>query len=124
MSASRSICRRFFRGLLVAGLCYSLVLQALLVQAADLAAATAETQFPICHGNGDQTPPAGDDGSLQTRCHFCWLPASDTALMPDASPGLFAPIAIVGSGYSFSSESFVVIRPPPRGASRAPPHLA
>lgn len=122
MMASR--CMHWVRCLLVAGLCYSLVLQTWLVQAAGISAATADTQFVLCHGNGDQSPPAEDGDSQQARCHFCWLPVSGVGPLPDAELSFGARIAIAASGYFFFSETIVVARPPPRGASRAPPHLA
>lgn len=120
MLASR--CIGWLRCLLLAGLCYSLVLQTLLVQAVAVAAATADTQFALCHGNGDQSPGDADDAFA--RCHFCWLPASGAALPPDASPALSHPVAISATAYSIFSASIVVLRPPPRGASRAPPRFA
>jgi hypothetical protein len=119
-----SRCMRFFRRVLIAGLCYSLVLQVLLAQSADISAAASDTKFVICHGNGDQTPPADDDGSLQTGCHFCWLPISGPALLPDAGLSVGIRIATAASGYFAPPERIVVVRPPPRGASQAPPPFA
>jgi hypothetical protein len=110
------------RRVLLAGLCYSLVLQTVLVQAAGVAAATADTQFVLCHGNGDQSP--GDDDDAFARCHFCWLPASGAALLPHTAPAFSRPLAISATAYSFFSASIAIVRPPPRGASRAPPHRA
>jgi hypothetical protein len=118
-----SRCTGWLRCVLLAGLCYALVLQALLVQAAGVAAATADTQLVLCHGNGDQSPGESDDHPL-ARCHFCWLPASGTALPPEIGQTISAPVAFAASVYSFFSASIVVVRPPPRGASRAPPHRA
>jgi hypothetical protein len=113
----------WLRCVLIAGLCYCLVGQTLLVQAAGIAAATADTQMVLCHGNGEPNPGDANDDPL-AKCHFCWLPASGTALIPDANPGIAARVAIDASAYSFFSESFTVVRPPPRGDSRAPPHIA
>jgi hypothetical protein len=112
----------WLRGILLAGLCYSLVLQTLLVQAAGFAAATADTQFVLCHGSSDQSPGEGDD--TFARCHFCWVPASGAALPPETGPAFSRPLAISATAYSFFSASFAIVRPPPRGASRAPPSLA
>jgi hypothetical protein len=115
---------RLVRCVLVVGLCYSLVLQTWLVQAAGIVAATADTQIVLCHGNGSQDSPAEDGDSSRTRCHFCWLPVPGVAPLPDAELGFGTRIAIAASGYFFLSNTIVVTRPPPRGASRAPPHLA
>ena len=111
----------WLRCILLAGLCYSLVLQTLLVQSAEIVAA-AGPQLVLCHGNGDQDPAGSDD--VFARCHFCWLPASSTALLPDKGPAIAAPAAVTASAYAFFSASISVLRPPPRGASRAPPHFA
>ena len=119
MVASRRM--RWLRFFLLAGLCYSLVLQTLLVQAAGVAAA-AGPQLVLCHGNGDQDPAGSDD--VFARCHFCWLPASSPALLPDTGLGIAASVAVTASAYSFFSANVSVLRPPPRGASRAPPHFA
>src|SRR6476619_1478448 len=113
---------RWLRCILLAGLCYSLVLQTLLVQAAGIAAATADTQLVLCHGNGDQSPGDADDAAA--RCHFCWVLVSGPALLPDTSPVISVPAAITTSTYSVFSASITVVRPPPRGYSRAPPHFA
>ena len=48
MVASRRM--HWLRCILLAGLCYSLVLQTLLVQARGIAAAGADPQFVLCHG--------------------------------------------------------------------------
>ena len=120
MVASRRM--HWLRCILLAGLCYSLVLQSLLVQAAGIAAATADTQLVLCHGNGDQSPGDGDDASA--RCHFCWVLVSGPALLPDTSPTISVPAAITASAYSFFSANITVVRPPPRGHSRAPPPFA
>jgi hypothetical protein len=120
MAAGR--CRNWSRCVLLAALCYTLVLQALLVQAAGVAAATADTQFVLCHGNGDQSPGKGDDAFA--RCDFCWVPASGAALPPETGPTISVPLAVTAAAYSSLSASFAIIRPPPRGASRAPPSLA
>jgi hypothetical protein len=111
------------RCVLVAGLCYCLVGQTLVVQAAGIATATTDFQTVICHGNGDQGPADSDDGSM-AQCHFCWLPASSVALLPEANFGITAPIVFAASAYAFFSASITVVRPPPRGSSRAPPRLA
>lgn len=116
-------CIGWLRGVLLAGLCYSLVLQTLLVQAAGVAAATADTQLVLCHGNGGQSPGDGDDDAF-ARCHFCWVPASGAALLPETGPAFSRPLAISATAYSFFSASFAIVRPPPRGASRAPPYFA
>ena len=121
MAASRYM--GWLRCVLIAGLCYCLVGQTLLVQAAGVAAATADTQMVLCHGNGEPSPGETNDAPL-TKCHFCWLPASGTALLPDTNPGFAVRIAIVASAYSVSFETITVVRPPPRGASRAPPYFA
>jgi hypothetical protein len=115
---------RWVRCVLLAGLCYALVLQTWLVQAAGIIAATADTQLVLCHGSGDQTAPTEDPDLPQTRCHFCWLPVSGVALLPNAELSFGTRIAIAVSGYFFFSDNIVVARLPPRGASRAPPHLA
>jgi hypothetical protein len=120
MLASR--CIGWLRCALLAGLCYSLVLQTLLVQAAGVAAATADTQFVLCHGNGDQSP--GDNHDALARCHFCWVPASGTALLPETGVAISAPVAFAASAYFFFPPSIAIVRPPPRGASRAPPRFA
>jgi hypothetical protein len=120
MVASR--CMGWLRCVLLAALCYSLVLQTLLVQTAGFAAATADTQFVLCHGNSDQSPGKGDDAFA--RCHLCWVPASGAALPAQTGPTISVPVAITATAYSFFSASFAVVRPPPRGASRAPPSLA
>jgi hypothetical protein len=99
------------------------VLQTLLVQAAGVAAATADTQLVLCHGNGDQSPGEADDDSL-ARCHFCWLPASSAIPLPETGLAISAPVAFAASAYFFFSASIAVTRPPPRGASRAPPRFA
>ena len=70
-----------------------------------------------------KAPADTDDDSL-AQCHFCWLPASSAALLPDANLGIAVRIAIAASAYFFFSANITVVRPPPRGASRAPPHLA
>jgi Protein of unknown function (DUF2946) len=120
MVASRWI--RWLRCILLAGLCYSLVLQTLLAQAAGIGAATADTQFVLCHGNGDQSP-GGDDDAF-ARCHFCWLPASGAALLPETGLAISAPFAFAAPAYFFFPPSIAILRPPPRGASRAPPYRA
>jgi len=119
MVASRRM--HWIRCVLLAGLCYSLVLQTLLVQGAGVAAA-AGTDLVLCHGNGDQNPADSED--VFARCHFCWLPASGAALLPDTGPAISVPVAITASAYCFFSARVSVVRPPPRGASRAPPHFA
>ncbi len=121
MAASRYM--GWLRCVLIAGLCYCLVGQTLLVQAAGIAAATADTQMVLCHGNGEPSPGETNDAPL-AKCHFCWLPASGTALLPDANPSFAVRIAIIASAYSVSFETITVVRPPPRGASRAPPNFA
>ncbi len=118
MVASRRM--RWLRFILLAGLCYSLVLQTLLVQAAGITAAVGP-QLVLCHGNGDQNPADSDD--VLARCNFCWLPASGAALLPATGPAISVPVAITASAYSFLSARISVVRPPPRGASRAPPHF-
>jgi hypothetical protein len=112
----------WLRCILLAGLCYSLVLQALLVQATGIAAASADPQFVLCHSDGDQSPGEGDDAAA--RCHFCFVLVSGTALLPDTGSAISVPAAVSASAYSFFSARIVVARPPPRGFSRAPPHFA
>jgi hypothetical protein len=121
MVASRYM--RWLRCVLIAGLCYCLVGQTLLVQAAGIVAATSDSQIVLCHGNGEPSPGETNDNPL-AKCHFCWLPASGTALIPDANPGFAVRVAIALPVHSVSSESITVVRPPPRGASRAPPPIA
>jgi hypothetical protein len=117
-----SRCISWLRCALLAGLCYSLVLQTLLMQAAATAAA-AGTEIVICHGNGDQNPgDTGDDS--QARCDLCWLPASGAALLPETGWSAIARTATGGLAYRSVAASFIVVKPPPRGASRAPPRLA
>jgi hypothetical protein len=120
MPASR--CQGWLRCVLLAALSYAFVLQTLLVQAAGVAVAAADTQFVLCHGSGDQSP--GNDDDAFARCHFCWVPASGAALPPETGPAFSRPLAISATAYSFISASLAVLRPPPRGASRAPPSLA
>jgi hypothetical protein len=111
------------RCVLIAGLCYGLVGQTLLVQAAGIATATTDFQTVICHGNGDQSPADTDENPL-ARCHFCWLPGSSAVLLPEANFGIAAPIAFAAPAYFFFSASITVVKPPPRGFSRAPPSFA
>lgn len=111
---------RWVRGILVVALCYCVAGQTFLVQAAGIAAVTADAGAFLCHGDRDGTPPVSGDDPL-AKCHFCWLPASGVALLPAAQCSIAERIAIAASGYSVVSQSIVVVKPPPRGASRAPP---
>jgi hypothetical protein len=120
MVASRRM--HWLRCILLAGLCYSLVLQTLLVQARGIAAAGADPQFVLCHSDSDQSPGEGDDAAA--RCHFCFVLVSGTALLPDAGSAISVPAVITASAYSFFSARIIVARPPPRGFSRAPPYFA
>ena len=121
MVASRPM--RWLRCVLLAGLCYSLVLQAPLAQTARLAAAVADPQPVLCHGNGDRSSPDSDDAFA--GYHFCCLLTSYAALIPAANPCIpAAAIAVAASPYPFFPDSRTVTKPPPRGFSRAPPHFA
>jgi hypothetical protein len=114
---------RLVRCILLTGLCYCLVLQTLMVQSEMLAAAAADPQPVLCHGNGDQNSP-DSDGAF-AGCHFCCLPTSYAALIPAANPCIpAAAIAVAASPYPFFPDSLTVTKPPPRGFSRAPPHFA
>jgi hypothetical protein len=115
-------CMCWVRRVLVAGLCYALVLQTLLLQAAAVAAANPDAQGVLCHGNGDQSP--GDGADVFAGCHSCSLPASGAALLPDAGPAVSVRIAVTASAFFFFSAPIIIVRPPPRGESRAPPDIA
>lgn len=118
MAQSRT---NWLRCLLVTGLCYCLFAQTLLVQAAGIVAAAP--QPVICHGIADGA--SGDaDNDNAPQCHFCWLPASGVTLLPDLRSSLPVPVSVAASGYSVFSAPIGLVRPPPRGASRAPPSLA
>jgi hypothetical protein len=118
---------RAIRRVLAVTLAYALVVQALLAQATELRAASPETSFVICRGNGDAAPahpPAGDE-SLQRLCHFCVVPAADGALVPDAVPCPAVSLALAASAYFSSAAMISVTRPPSRaGLTRAPPSFA
>ncbi len=120
MVASRSM--GWFRCVLTAGLCYALVLQVMLVQAAGVEAA-AGMQTVICHGDGDQNQNELDRAPL-AQCHFCLMPATSVALLPGSISEVAIVFAVVVSDYAVFADGITVTRPPPRGASRAPPHFA
>jgi hypothetical protein len=113
----------WLRGLVLAGLCYCLVLQGLLVQAAGIAAATADAQIVLCHGNGDQGS-GGPEGDPLTRCRYCWLPVSGAVLLPEAGFVVAMRNIVSALAYSSARQDILVTKPPPRGASRAPPASA
>jgi hypothetical protein len=112
---------------LAVAVAYALASQAMLVQATQLRAASPETPFIICHGNGDvapaPTPP--NDEALRRFCHFCVIPTADAALLPDAISGLAISLTVFGSAYFSSADTICITRPASRaGLSRAPPSFA
>jgi hypothetical protein len=112
----------WLRGIALAGLCWSLLLQAFMVQASAIEIVTADAQPVLCHNVADEEP-ADDDKGL-ARCHLCWLPGASTVLLSDAAPAISKPVAVAAPLHSFYVARFSIVTPPPRGASRAPPSFA
>lgn len=111
----------WLRRLLLAGLCCCLALQMFVVQMTSIEAAFDDGQPVLCHNVSEDDE---DGGKPFTPCHLCWLPASGHVLLSDAGPVLSIPSIVVAPAYSAAALRFTVLKPPPRGYSRAPPSFA
>ena len=112
----------WLRCVLTTGLCYALFLQILLVQAVAVKTDTG-LETAICHGNGEQNQNE-PGGAPSAQCHFCLLPGASVALLPDDMSGAAIFFVAAASAYSVFSSDSSIVKPPPRGASRAPPAFA